>query len=413
MRIFPPFSDVDMSIVKIKKGTLKGEITPPQSKSIAHRAIICAALADCIAPEIRDYSQDIIATEKGIDAIISGLSTVDCGDSASTLRFLIPLAAALGRNVSFNISPSLKKRLNGEYGRLLSLHGAKCEYSGELTVSVSGKLTSGSFELDGDISSQYVSGLLLALPLLDGDSEIILKTKLESKPYADLTIEVMRDFGVEINKTDYGYFVKGNQHYIPCDYKIEGDWSQAAFFLAGGALCGDVTLKGLNLNSSQGDKEIINILRRFGADITLGDDSVRVKKSALKGISVNVSDIPDLAPVIAVLGTQAGGETVITGGKRLRLKESDRISSLAENLKKAGVNVTQTPDGIIIYPSKIKSAELMGFNDHRIVMAMSILSLISDGEMTVTSAESINKSYPSFFEDFCALGGKADVICNR
>jgi 3-phosphoshikimate 1-carboxyvinyltransferase len=289
-------------------------------------------------------------------------------------------------------------------------HGVKCECQGKLPLKISGKLESGTYKLAGNISSQYITGLLLALPLLDGDSEIVLTTELQSKPYVDMTIKVMSDFGVEVSETENGYFVKGNQTYQKRDYIVESDWSQAAFFLVAGAINGDVVLKGLDMNSTQGDKEIVNILKRFGADIQIGDDFIRCKKSQLKGINIDATDIPDTVPSLAVCSAFAQGETVISGAQRLRFKESDRIESVVTNLKKMGVDVKETPDGMIIKGGNVHGGELDGYNDHRIPMSFSIAALCADGETTITDAQSINKTYPTFFEDYNSIGGKADVL---
>lgn len=401
-----------MSIVKIKNSILKGEVVIPPSKSSAHRALICSFLAGGgnVSPIID--SNDMKATQQALKALENGEGVVDCIESGSTLRFMIPVSAALGKNVTFVGSGRLPQRPIGDYLRLLPQHDVTCESEGGLPLKISGILTSGDYEIAGNVSSQYITGLLLALPILQGDSRIILTTRLESKPYVDMTIKVMRDFGVEIEETDYGYFVRGNQQYLKRDYYVESDWSQAAFFLVAGAIGGDVTLKGLDLNSTQGDKEIVNILKRFGADIEAQSDFIRCKKSDLTGIEIDATDIPDMVPSLAVLGAFARGKTVISGAERLRLKESDRIESVVTNLKKMGVDVTEKNDGMIINGGNVNGAELDGYNDHRIVMAFSVAGLFANGETTITDAQSINKSYPDYFNDYNSLGGKADVISN-
>jgi 3-phosphoshikimate 1-carboxyvinyltransferase len=402
-----------MSIVKIENSILKGEITVPPSKSAAHRALVCSFLAGGgkVTPIIS--SNDMIAMQQVIKALNNNDEIVDCIESGNTLRFMIPVASALGKKCTFVGSGRLPERPITEYLRLLPQHGVKCTATnGKIPLSIEGKLTSGTFEIAGNISSQYITGLLLALPILDGDSKIVLTTKLESKPYVDMTIKVMADFGVVAQETDYGYFVKGNQQYIQRDYTVESDWSQAAFFLAGGATNGDVTLKGLDINSTQGDKEIVNILKQFGADIEVNEEYIRCKKSNLKGINIDVSNIPDTVPALAVVASFASGTTTIYGGERLRLKESDRIESVVTNLKKLGVKVEEKPDGMVITGSNLKGAQLCGFNDHRIPMAFSIAGLSAQGETVITDAQSINKTYPNFFDDYNSLGGKANVIRN-
>ncbi len=402
-----------MNVVQIENSILSGELTIPPSKSAAHRALICSFLAGGgnVSPIIS--SKDMIATQQAISALLCGNEIVDCIESGSTLRFMIPVAAALGKSVTFVGSGRLPERPIGDYLRLLPEHGVSCDSMGGLPLKISGQLISGEYSIAGDISSQYITGLLLALPILDGDSKIVLTTKLQSKPYVDMTLKVMSDFGVVVEETDYGYYIKGNQCYIQRDYLVESDWSQAAFFLAAGAIGGDISLCGLDMNSTQGDKEIVDILARFGADISVNDGVVRCKKSKLKGIKIDATDIPDMVPSLAVIASFAEGETVIYGAERLRFKESDRIESVVYNLKQMGVNVTENKDGMTIIGGNATAGNIEGFNDHRIVMAFAIAGLFADGSTTITDAESINKSYPSFFDDYNKLGGRAVVLYNE
>ena len=402
-----------LSRVEIRKSELNGTVVMPPSKSAAHRALICSFLAGGgnVSPIIQ--SNDMTATMCAIKALINNENEINCIESGSTLRFIIPVAAALGKSVTFVGEGKLPERPIGDYLRLLPEHNVECISNGGLPLTISGRLTSGKFELAGDVSSQYITGLLLALPLLDGDSEIVLTTKLESKPYVDMTIKVMAHYGVSVRQTESGYFVKGNQHYKKRDYVVEGDWSQAAFFLVGGALFGDVTLKGLDINSTQGDKAVVDVLRRFGADVKVGENTVSVKKSSLKGCEIDATDIPDMVPALAVAGAFASGTTVIKGASRLRFKESDRIESVCFNLKQLGADVTQTEDGMIIRSRTLHSARLKGFNDHRIVMSMSVCASGLDGVTIIDDAQSINKSYPDFFDDFNSIGGNANVLCDR
>ena len=353
------------------------------------------------------------ATLGAIDAVKNGEKVCNCIESGSTLRFMIPVAAALGREITFVGTGKLPERPLSDYLRLLPEHGVRCESEGGLPLKISGQLTSGRYELAGNVSSQYITGLLLALPLLDGDSEIVLTTPLQSKPYVDMTVSVLKKYGFDVTEKENGYFIKGNQKYSVLDFAVEGDWSQAAFFLAAGAIGGDVTVKGLDVNSMQGDKEIVSVLEKFGAKITVSNDGVRAEKSDLHGCEIDASDIPDMVPSLAVVAAFAKGKTVIRGAERLRYKESDRIDSVVSNLKKAGVNVTETPDGMAITGGEVSGADFDGFNDHRIVMAFAVLAAYANGESTISDCESINKSYPSFFEDYNGTGGAANVIGNR
>lgn len=397
--------------VKISNSVLNGSVHVPPSKSAAHRALICSFLAGggVVKPIIN--SRDMAATVGIINSLKNSESTLDCIESGSTMRFMIPVAAALGRSVTFVGQGSLLQRTVGEYLDLLPIHGVNVESSGKLPLSISGQLKNGSFEVSGDISSQYVTGLLLALASLEGDSAVIMKTPLQSKPYVDMTVKVLSDYGVSIRETDFGYLIKGGQKFNVIDYTVEGDWSQAAFFLAAGAIGGNVTVEGLDFNSAQGDKNIVDVLKNFGADIKTGENSVTCLKSELTGTDINAADIPDLVPVIAVLAAYAKGRTVISGAERLRYKESNRIESVVANLKAMGADVTETADGMIINGGKVlNGTQLKGYNDHRIVMAFSIAGLFADGKTIIDDAESINKSYPTFFEDYNMLGGKADVL---
>ena len=397
--------------VKISNSVLNGSVHVPPSKSAAHRALICSFLAGggVVKPIIN--SRDMAATVGIINSLKNSESTLDCIESGSTMRFMIPVAAALGRSVTFVGQGSLLQRTVGEYLDLLPIHGVNVESSGKLPLSISGQLKNGSFEVSGDISSQYVTGLLLALASLEGDSAVIMKTPLQSKPYVDMTVKVLSDYGVSIRETDFGYLIKGGQKFNVIDYTVEGDWSQAAFFLAAGVIGGNVTVEGLDFNSAQGDKNIVDVLKNFGADIKTGENSVTCLKSELTGTDINAADIPDLVPVIAVLAAYAKGRTVISGAERLRYKESNRIESVVANLKAMGADVTETADGMIINGGKVlNGTQLKGYNDHRIVMAFSIAGLFADGKTIIDDAESINKSYPTFFEDYNMLGGKADVL---
>lgn len=416
-----------MNSTLIYPKSLNGSVTVPSSKSVLHRAVICACLSDekSVITNVK-LSDDIKATINAVNAmgryahyesntITAGgaLHTdakiiIDCGESGSTLRFLLPIAGALGLNAEFTGKGRLPERPLNEYMYILAMHGMDLTPLSDknLPLSTGGKLLSGLYNVRGNISSQYITGLLLSLPLLDGDSVIEIKSGLESKGYVDLTIDILKHYGVNIAEEANKYYIKGGQRYKACDYKAEGDYSSAAFFLCAGALGGDVSVSGLNINSKQGDKEIIDILKRFGANVTVSDDTVRVNGGELKGIEIDASQIPDLVPVLASVGAYAKGATIIKNAARLRLKESDRLSAMAQNLKKIGADVRELPDSLIINGSAVlKGGNADGFNDHRIVMAMSIAALRTENGINISGSESINKSYPEFFSDFLRLGG--------
>lgn len=399
-----------MSIVEIKNSILNGNVTIPPSKSAAHRALICSYLAGggSVSPIID--SNDMRATVGVIDALKNNEDVMNCIESGSTLRFMIPVVASLGRRATFIGEGRLPERPIGEYLDILPKHNVKVYSNGYLPMTIDGQLRNGSYEVNGDVSSQYITGLLLALANVEGDSAVILKTPLQSKPYVDMTVKVMADFGVNITETDFGYLIHGGQEFKKQDYIVEGDWSQSAFFLVAGAIGGDVKVSGLDMNSTQGDKAIVDVLKSFGADVEVGKDYVISRKSKLTGTTVDATDIPDLVPIIAVLGAFSNGKATIKGAERLRFKESDRIESVVNNLRLMGVDVTETKDGMIINGSKPHGADLKGYNDHRIVMAFSVAGLFCDGDVRIDDAQSINKSYPTFFDDYNMLGGKANVL---
>ena len=402
-----------MKKVKISPSSLCGTVSAPPSKSAAHRALICSFLSGGGSVEPIIDSNDMRATVGVIEALKNNGKVLNCIESGSTLRFMIPIAAALGKSVIFTGEGRLPNRPVGEYLDLLPKNGVSVISNGGLPLEISGTLKNGTYEVSGDVSSQYITGLLLALATLDGDSAVVLKTELKSKPYVDMTVKIMADYGVKVFETDFGYLIHGGQKFKIQNYTVEGDWSQAAFFLTAGAVSGDVTVNGLDMNSTQGDKKIVDILKAFGADVTVSENSVRVKKSSLSANNIDATDIPDLVPIISVLAANSSGTSVISGVERLRYKESDRIKSIRENLELLGIKTKETKNSIEITGGKMNGACLKGFNDHRIVMAFSIAGLVCSGEISIDDYESINKSYPSFFEDYKSLGGVADVIGNR
>jgi len=400
-----------MSKIKIKPAVLSGSVQLPPSKSVAHRALICSFLAGggSVAPIIE--SNDMKATTGILQALKNEEPVLNSIESGSTLRFMIPVAAALGRDVTFTGEGSLLSRTIEEYQQLLPKHGVSMECNGFLPAKLSGRLKNGNYEVNGDVSSQYITGLLMALASLEGDSAVVLKTPLQSKPYVDMTVKVLADYGVKIRETDFGYLIKGGQHFKKMDYIVEGDWSHSAFFLAAGAIGGDVTVTGLDMASTQGDKAILDVLGEFGADIEIGTGSVSCRKSALSGTEIDAENIPDLVPMIAVFAAFAKGTTVIKNAERLRFKESNRIESVVSNLKLMGADVTETHDGMIIHGgAPLHGAALKGYNDHRIVMAFSVAAAYARGETVMDDMESINKSYPSFFEDYKSIGGNCECL---
>ena len=400
-----------MNIV-ITPSKLAGIVAIPASKSVAHRLLICAALAD--GPTrvvIGQTNRDIDATADCLRALgasierqgdgflvapiqnASAHAELDCGESGSTLRFLLPVAAALGRPTRFTGHGRLPQRPNAPLVSALRAHGAAID-ADLLPMNVAGPLTCGRWALPGNVSSQYITGLLFALPLLDGDSEITLTTKLESAAYVDLTLDALRRFGISVQPTESGWRIPGGQRYhSPGKIAVEGDWSSAAFWLAANALGADIKVEGLREDSVQGDRAVARLLDRA---------------------SIDVSNVPDLVPALAVAAVALPQTTVVTGAERLRLKESDRLATVAALLEALGHGVEVTADGLVIRggaprPCAEAIRTVDGANDHRIVMAAAVAAASADRPVRVTGAEAVEKSYPDFFRDFRALGGKADV----
>lgn len=408
-----------------------GTVNIPPSKSDVHRAIICAALSKgkCTISPVA-LSNDIKATigvieDMGGTAKIDGDTltidgtnifsadnvTLDCGESGSALRFFIPVAAAGGLNATFVGHGLLPQRPIGIFTEALPKAGVKCETEGGLPFKISGRLKSGRFEIPGNISSQFITGLLLALPLVEGDSDIVLTSPIESVGYINMTIYTMAKFGVTVQSTNCGWHIKGGQSYKPCSYTTDGDWSQAAFFMVAAAIGGKVTVNGVNKNSAQGDKKIAELLKQFGARVEQTETSVTVEKAKLNAITIDASQIPDLVPALSVCAAFAKGTTKIINAERLRIKECDRLTATADLINTLGGNAKELSDGLEIEGTDIlKGGIAQGCNDHRIVMSAGVCAAGLDGEIECTYAMSINKSYPDFYTDYNSIGGKANVL---
>ena len=324
---------------------------------------------------------------------------------------MIPVAAAGGIDAEFTGSGSLVTRPIGLYNDILPDKGVTLDSNNGLPLKIGGKLKAGVFKVPGNISSQFISGLLFALPLLRGDSDIILTSPIQSAGYINMTIRTMEKFGIEVDVTDTGWHVRGSQRYIPSDYKTDGDWSQAAFFLVSGAINGEITVNNLNTDSKQGDRKIAELLREFGAEVIQEADSATVKKSKLSAIEINASQIPDLVPALAVCASFAEGTTKIINAERLRIKESDRLKSTAALINSLGGNAVELPDGLEITGSeKLIGGTAKGFNDHRIVMSAAVCAAGAQNPIICTDALSVNKSYPEFFNDYNSVGGKSEIM---
>lgn len=391
----------------IKPSALKGEINLIPSKSFAHRAIICNMLGGNEGKIEGLYpSVDINATLNCAKAILidDKVKQLDCSESGSTLRFLLSVAGAIGGEFVFLGKGKLMERPIDELGKVLMEHGVKVEKTDRITLS--GKLKAGKYAIRGDISSQYISGLLMALPILDGDSEIVLTTPLASAPYVDITISVLNKYGIKIEKTDNGFFVKGNQKYLSIDYVVEGDWSNAGYFLVASAITGEIKVGGLNDCSVQGDKYILSVIEKAGLKVNYDGKFYSVTKGKINAFKYSAKHCPDIVPATAVLGAFADGVSQITDIERLKIKESDRVKSIITMLNSFGINAEEKEDSLYIYGGEVKSGTVDSFNDHRIVMASSILSSFSDGESEILNSGAVAKSYPTFFDDLKKLNGE-------
>lgn len=420
-----------MKRVLINPGKLSGRVTIPSSKSICHRAVICAGLSKGESNIYNvAFSSDIEATIKAMEglgvSILKGNNTlnikasgnlevtnpvIDCIESGSTLRFLIPIAAAIGKKVEFMGRGRLIDRpLTPYYDIFNEQNIYYTNVNGKLPLTIEGRLKPGEYRVPGNISSQFISGLLFSLPLLMGDSKIIITTPLESKPYVDLTIEMLKNFSVHIENNAYRKIhIRGNQKYRAVDYNVEGDFSQAAFWLAAGILGADIEALGLNMKSHQGDMVILNIIEDMGGKLEEGEDRVRALPSATRGRIIDASQCPDLVPIITVLSALSHGTTEIINAERLRIKESDRLSAIANELNKIGADVKEREDGLLIRGVEaLKGGVVNSWNDHRIAMALAIASIKCIEPLIIEDSECVKKSYPNFWEDFKSLGGEID-----
>ena len=419
--------------IAVRPGPLRGRVEIPASKSVAHRAMIAAALADrpteivlnavnddltataaCLsalgaACERTDFGYRIVpaaqeknacgAAENASGATdlceIASFPTLDCGESGSTLRFLLPVAAALGREARFVGHGRLPERPHDVLLNAMAAHGATAD-ARRLPLQLHGRLRGGTFALPGNVSSQYITGLLLALPLCAGDSVIRLTTRLESAPYVNLTLRALADFGIRAETLPDGWRIPGGQRYhSPGRVVVEGDWSGAAFWLAANALGSRVECGNLDEASAQGDRAIRPLLNRLGGEI-------------------DVSECPDLVPALAVAAAGFPGRTALVGAARLRLKESDRLASVAALLRALGCAVDEGAESLTIHGgAPLTGGTVDGCGDHRIVMAAAVAATAASSPVTILGAQAVAKSYPDFFRDFEALGGNLIVQSDR
>ena len=405
--------------VVVKKFKSRGEITAPPSKSYAHRYLIAAYLSgkktavynagdsddvNATISCLRSFGAKIEKTENGVliekGGVPRGKVICDCGASGSTLRFLMPLAAALGVNAEFTGSDKLLSRPITELVNVLNAHGAKID-----GFTVNGKIDGGVYEINASLSSQYVTGLIFALSATDKESEIIINGIAASRSYLDITADAVTAFGGKIFKTRSGYLVHGGYDSKIDKITVEGDWSGAAFPLAIGAVSGEVTVKNLILNSKQGDREIFKIFDKFGVFTKFSNSCATTRKSRMNGVTVDITDIPDLAQAIAAVAAFAEGETKIYPVSRLRLKESDRLDAIVNSLYSVGVKTELNGETLTIYGGgKLHGATIRADGDHRTVMAAAVLGAGIEDGVKIIGAEAVSKSYVNFFADLNALG---------
>ena len=411
----------------ILPGARTGEVHIPASKSQAHRMLLCAAMGEKeVTLRCRGLSKDILATVaclKALGASVDaegevlhlrpvsapppGLCLLPCGESGSTLRFLLPLVGALGASAVFEREGRLPERPIEPLGRELCRNGMDIRSDGA-RLSCSGQLRPGAFSLPGNISSQYISALLMTLPLLEGESTLHIEGALESAAYVAMTEEVLRLGGVRTEKTGYGYRIPGGQRcrFAP-ELSVEGDYSNAAFFLCAGALSErGIRVTGLDPQSRQGDRAIVPLLEEMGAQVASDGSSVTVKRAALHGITIDASPIPDLIPVLSVVAAAASGETRVIHAQRLRLKESDRLHSTTQMLRALGAEAEELPDGLVIRGGRtLAGGTVDACGDHRIAMSAAVAGGICRGAVTICGSECVQKSYPDFWTDFQQLKG--------
>ena len=424
-------------IVRVHPARCHGAVPVPPSKSMAHRALLCAAFADGVstlsgitgsedmeatlgalaALGCRTEREGDVCRVTGCGGIPSNLPegiTVNCRESGSALRFLIPLFALGAQTTVFTGHGRLMERSQSVYEQLFAERGLLFERK-DGALAVRGPLQSGDYVLSGNVSSQFITGLLYALPLLPGASRILIQPPFQSRGYVDLTLQMLRHFGVRAwFDSETTLIIPGGQRYQATDYAVEGDYSQCAFFAVLAALQGGIRLTNLRPDSLQGDRVVLDILRRCGATFTEDGNGVTFAAAALEGARIDVGDCPDLAPILSVLGLYARGQTRLVNAARLRDKESDRIEAMETELRKLGVPVSSTRDSMTIpgCAGVPTFAETMvhGHNDHRIVMSLAIAATLGSAPLVIEDAQAVRKTYPDFFEVLASVGGRIEVL---
>jgi 3-phosphoshikimate 1-carboxyvinyltransferase len=426
--------------IRITPSSVAGGTLAPPSKSYTHRAVILASLAagetrienplisddtlhtiDACSSLGADIAPDgnrlRIAGTGGQIRVAPNRERIFVGNSGSTIRMVAPLAALASTRVVFDGDSRLRQRPIGDLLSALESLGAKArslEGNGCPPIEIQGgKISEGEVTISGQISSQHVSGLLMIAPYTEDGLRIKIADRLRSRPYTDITLDAMQAFGVEAVNKDYKEFlVKGRQQYKAGHYRIEGDYSSAAYFLAAGAIGGrPVTVKNLKADSVQGDRYLLNILSEMGCSVECQKEPVTISRhDELQGVTVDMGDYPDLVQTVAVVAAYATGKTEITNIGHLRFKETDRLSDTAAELVRMEIKVSITDDTMVIYGGKPKGAEIEAHNDHRLAMSLTIAALFAEGNSTINGAEAVTKSYPRFFADLVKLGAKIEEL---
>ncbi|MCK5577547.1 MAG: 3-phosphoshikimate 1-carboxyvinyltransferase [Dehalococcoidales bacterium] len=413
---------------RIGKSKMDGSVAAPPSKSYTIRGLMCAALARGESQIVHPLTSD----DTGAAASVLGQVGVDiargegswrvhggyfheaaedlfCRDSAATFRFMIAISSLVPGRCRLVPGASLARRPVQPLLEALAQLGVKCRADGASVIVDGGNLKGGTVRLPADVSSQFISALLLIAPLAEHGVDLRMTTPVQSKPYLKMTMACMEKFGVSVAASeDLSQFEVRRQEYRPVGYQVEGDWSSASYLLALGAALGQVEITNLSAESLQGDRIMLNLLTEMGARVLIGDKSLRVQRSQLKAITADLSDCIDLLPTMAVLAAVADGESRFTGVGRARYKESNRIQALKQGLERMGIDVVEGSDSLNIIGSVPKAATIDSFNDHRIAMAFSILGAVSGGT-TITGAECVSKTYPGFWDEVKKLGGKVEL----
>ncbi|OPY32432.1 MAG: 3-phosphoshikimate 1-carboxyvinyltransferase [Methanomassiliicoccales archaeon PtaU1.Bin124] len=418
--------------LKVRPGRVSGELLASPSKSYSHRAMTLALLADGASRLRRPLlSGDTLATLAAIEAfgakverigddlVVNGGTlrcpdnVIDAANSGTTIRIMAGVASLIPCYTVLTGDSSIRRRPMQPLIDALNQLGVECHSTqgkGLAPLIVKGPNKGTEVSIPGDVSSQFISSLLISSPLKECDTDIHLTTELKSRPYVEMTIEMMAKFGAKAATTKDGFHVPGGQRYSASDYTIPGDYSSAAFPLAAGALTGSATVNNLDPRDPQGDKVVLDILKRFGAKVTSKGGSFTVSKARLKGAKIDLGDAPDLFPIVAVVATQAEGESLLVNAEHVRHKESDRISTTTEFLSRMGAEVEERKDGCAIKgPCRLHGASIDPRDDHRILMAAAVAALMAEGETVIGDGDCFKISYPGFVEDMRSLGADLEL----